>query len=78
MKAGGAHPGMAAGVRADPDLRPLDDAGSPAQVGGAPAFACGTVLGGFDPARDEGGLGACATTGVRAGRRAASAAGRRG
>jgi anaerobic glycerol-3-phosphate dehydrogenase len=78
VKAGGAHAGLTAGVHADSELRPLDDAGNPAQAGDAPVFACGAVLGGFDPARDEGGLGACAVTGLSAGRRAALAAGRRG
>jgi len=65
-RAAGPHPGMAAGVEVDRDLR----AGS--------VFACGAVLGGFDPARDEGGLGVCAVTGALAGRNAARAAGRTG
>jgi anaerobic glycerol-3-phosphate dehydrogenase len=63
-RAAGPHPGLAAGVEADSDLR----AGS--------AFVCGAVLGGFDPARDEGGLGVCAVTGLVAGRGAARAAGK--
>lgn len=62
-RAAGPHPGLAAGVEADCELR----AGA--------AFVCGAVLGGFDPARDEGGLGVCAVTGVVAGRRAAREAG---
>src|SRR5207237_785778 len=62
-RAAGPHPGLAAGVTADSELR----AGT--------AFVCGAVLGGFDPARDEGGLGVCAVTGVIAGRRAAREAG---
>jgi len=65
-RAAGPHPGLAAGVGADSELR----AGS--------AFVCGAVLGGFDPARDEGGLGVCAVTGLVAGRHAARAAGRAG
>src|SRR2546423_10537699 len=58
-RAAGPHPGLAAGIEVDSELR----AGT--------AFACGAVLGGFDPAREEGGLGVCAVTGVLAGRRAA-------
>lgn len=65
-RAAGPHPGLAAGVEADSELR----------VG--TVFACGAVLGGFDPARDEGGLGVCAVTGLLAGRRAARAAGKAG
>jgi len=63
-RASGPHPGLAAGIHPDSDLR----AGN--------VFACGAVLGGFDPAREEGGLGACALTGVVAGRNAARSAGR--
>ena len=65
-RAAGPHPGLAAGVTADSELR----AGA--------AFVCGAVLGGFDPARDEGGLGVCAVTGVVAGRRASRGAGKSG
>jgi glycerol-3-phosphate dehydrogenase subunit B len=65
-RAAGPHPGLAAGVTADSELR----AGS--------SFVCGAVVGGFDPARDEGGLGVCAVTGAVAGRRAARRAGRAG
>ena len=65
-RAAGPHPGLAAGVEADSDLR------------GGTSFACGAVLGGFDPARDEGGLGVCAVTGLLAGKRAARAAGKAG
>ena len=65
-RAAGPHPGLAAGVEADSDLRAGD------------AFVCGAVLGGFDPARDEGGLGVCAVTGLFAGRRAARSAGKSG
>jgi len=64
--AAGPHPGLAAGIEADSELR----AGT--------AFACGAVLGGFDPARDEGGLGVCAVTGVVAGKMAARAASKSG
>ena len=63
-RAAGPHPGLTAGIHADGELR----AGS--------VFACGAVLGGFDPAREEGGLGVCALTGVVAGRNAARSAGR--
>lgn len=63
-RAAGPHPGLTAGVSADGELR----AGS--------VFACGAVLGGFDPAREQGGLGVCAVTGMVAGRRAARSAGR--
>ena len=72
VKASGAHPGMAAGIRVDAELRPLDPAT------GVPLFACGSLLGGFDPARDSGGLGTCALTGLFAGERAAHAASRSG
>jgi glycerol-3-phosphate dehydrogenase subunit B len=65
-RAKGPHPGLAAGIHPDADLR----AGS--------VFACGAVLGGFDPAREEGGLGVCALTGMVAGRNAARSAGRSG
>jgi glycerol-3-phosphate dehydrogenase subunit B len=65
-RAAGPHPGLAAGVEADSELR----AGA--------VFVCGAVLGGFDPARDEGGLGVCAVTGLFAGRRAARSAGKLG
>jgi len=64
QRAGGKHPGLAAGVEVDSDLR----SGS--------AFLCGAVLGGFDPAREGGGLGVCAVTGLVAGERAARQAGR--
>src|SRR5256714_13097916 len=66
QRAAGPHPGLAAGVEADSELR----AGA--------VFVCGAVLGGFDPARDEGGLGVCAVTGMVAGRRAARSAGKSG
>ncbi|HZX65617.1 MAG TPA: FAD-binding protein, partial [Myxococcales bacterium] len=69
----GQHPGMAAGIRVDADLRPLD-----APATDTALFACGTVLGGFDPSRDSGGLGTCALTGLVAGERAAQAASRAG
>jgi len=64
QRAGGRHAGLMAGVEADSDLR----SGS--------AFLCGAVLGGFDPAREAGGLGVCAVTGLVAGERAARQAGR--
>jgi glycerol-3-phosphate dehydrogenase subunit B len=65
-RAAGPHPGLSAGVEADSDLRSGE------------AFVCGAVLGGFDPARGEGGLGVCAVTGLFAGRRAARSAGKSG
>jgi glycerol-3-phosphate dehydrogenase subunit B len=73
MKASGSHPGMMAGIHVDADLRPLDGPASDVAV-----FACGTVIGGFDPARDTGGLGTCALTGLVAGERAARSASRAG
>ena len=73
VKASGAHPGMSAGICVDAELRPLDAPSSK-----VPVFACGSILGGFDPARDSGGLGTCALTGIVAGERAAQAASRAG
>ncbi|MFL5388891.1 MAG: FAD-binding protein [Myxococcales bacterium] len=73
VKASGQHPGMAAGIRVGADLRPLDASATDAAL-----FACGTVIGGFDPSRDTGGLGTCALTGLVAGERAAQAASRAG
>jgi len=71
MRAAGRHPGMAAGLRAGAHLRALDAEGRPAMAGGAPVFAAGAALGGYDPARGEGGLGVAAVTGALAGREAA-------
>src|SRR5256714_14748728 len=65
-RAAGPHPGLAAGVTADSELR----AGA--------VFVCGAVLGGFDPARGGGGLGGWAGTGVGSGLRAARGAGKSG
>jgi glycerol-3-phosphate dehydrogenase subunit B len=76
-RVGGDHPGLSAGLRADANLHALGESSQPARAGGAPVFACGAALGGFDPARDEGGLGACAVTALCAGRSAAMAAGSR-
>src|SRR5205085_11387191 len=70
----GRHAGLAAGLRADAGLRALDDGGAPASADGAPVFAAGAALGGFDPASGDGGLGVAAVTGCAAGRRAAEAA----
>ena len=64
IKAAGRHAGLAAGVRVGPDLR----------VPGSAIFAAGAVVGGYDPSRDEGGLGAAAMLGIVAGRNAAAAA----
>ena len=63
---GGSHAGMRAGLRVGPGLR----------VPGAslPLFAAGSVIGGYDFSRDEGGLGAAAILGSAAGLNAAQAA----
>jgi glycerol-3-phosphate dehydrogenase subunit B len=74
LRARGPHPGLAAGLRADAELRALDEEGRPAMAAGAKVFAAGAALGGFDPAQLEGGLGVCAVSGLEAGRRAAEAA----
>jgi glycerol-3-phosphate dehydrogenase subunit B len=74
QKAGGRHPGLAAGLRPGPGLRALDAQGAPATAAGSPVFAAGAVIGGYDPSRDEGGLGAAALLGLAAGRSAAAVA----
>jgi anaerobic glycerol-3-phosphate dehydrogenase len=61
-------------LRADEELRALDDQGRPASAAGAPLFACGAAIGGYDAASGDGGLGVAAVTGCEAGRRAAEAA----
>ncbi|MGZ6143998.1 MAG: glycerol-3-phosphate dehydrogenase subunit GlpB, partial [Myxococcales bacterium] len=58
QKAAGRHPGLGAGLR---ELRYGN------------VFAAGAVVGGYDPSRDEGGLGVAAVLGVAAGRAAAAA-----
>lgn len=73
VKLRGRHAGLAAGLRADGELHALDDRGRPAAAAGAPVFACGAALGGFDPASGDGGLGVAAVTGCEAGRLAAEA-----
>ena len=67
VKASGRHAGLSAGIRVGPDLLA-------ASRGGVPVFAAGAVIGGYDPSRDEGGLGAAALLGAAAGRNAAAAA----
>jgi len=57
QKASGRHVGLTAGLR---ELKPA-----------ANVFAAGAVVGGYDPSRDEGGLGVAAVLGVAAGRAAA-------
>src|SRR5207248_2299947 len=69
VKAAGRHAGLTAGVRVGPDLRVV---GGPGHL-----FAAGSVIGGYDQSRDEGGLGAAALLGATAGRNAAAAAGAR-
>lgn len=70
----GRHAGLAAGLRADRDLRALDEQGRPAVASGVPVFACGATLLGHDAAAGDGGLGVSAVTGAFAGARAAEVA----
>ncbi|HTP24832.1 MAG TPA: FAD-binding protein [Anaeromyxobacteraceae bacterium] len=65
-----AHPLMAAGIRVDRSLRPLDAAGRPVHPR---LFAAGAVIGGHDAAADGTGLGVAILTGILAGRAAAGA-----
>jgi glycerol-3-phosphate dehydrogenase subunit B len=65
-----AQPLLAAGVRVDGALRPLDDRGAPAHAG---LHAAGAVIGGHEHAADGTGLGVAILTGWLAGRAAASA-----
>ena len=58
QKAAGRHEGLKAGLR---ELRSGN------------VFAAGAVVGGYDPSRDEGGLGVAAVLGVAAGKAAAAA-----
>lgn len=62
------QPLLAAGVRVDAELRPLDRNGQVARPG---LFAAGAVLDGVDFAADLGGLGLALLTGAQAGRTAA-------
>jgi glycerol-3-phosphate dehydrogenase subunit B len=59
QRARGRHTGLSAGLRS---LRISDQ-----------LFAAGSVLGGYDQSRDEGGVGAAALLGIAAGRAAAAA-----
>lgn len=59
QKARGKHPALSAGLR---------------ELKHGNVFAAGAVAGGYDPSRDEGGLGTAATLGVAAGKAAAAAA----
>lgn len=66
-----AQPLFSAGVRVDSALRPLGEAGTPFC---GTLFAAGSVIGGYDPAAGEGGLGIAAWTGFLAGASAAACA----
>lgn len=74
QKATGRHAGLSAGLRPGPGLRAVDANGAPATAAGARVFAAGAVVGGYDPSRDEGGIGAAALLGIAAGRAAVGAA----
>ncbi len=63
----GGHPALQCGVMVDRQLRPLRGA-EPAY---ANLFACGDILGGFDPYRERSGGGVALTTGALAGHLAA-------
>lgn len=65
------HAIFRAGIAFDHGLRPLDARGVPLAQN---LFAAGSILEGYDPARDGSGLGVCALTGLLAGERAAAAA----
>lgn len=62
------QPLLAAGLRVDAAMRPLDESGRPAQPR---LFAAGAVLGGYENAADGTGLGVAILTGYLAGREAA-------
>jgi glycerol-3-phosphate dehydrogenase subunit B len=64
----GPQPLLAAGVRVDSGLRPLDEEGRPVHER---LFAAGAVVGGHDHASDGTGLGVALLTGYLAGRAAA-------
>lgn len=64
------HAIFRAGLAYDGDLRPLDERERPFAEN---LFAAGSVLEGYDPARDGSGLGVAALTGLLAGERAADA-----
>jgi glycerol-3-phosphate dehydrogenase subunit B len=67
----GEHAIFRAGVTFDAQLRPRTEAGA---VFAENLFAAGSVLEGYDPARDASGLGVAAVTGLLAGEGAAAAA----
>jgi glycerol-3-phosphate dehydrogenase subunit B len=62
---------LQAGVAVDASMRPVNDRG---QVVYAHLFAAGSVIGGYDPAKDSTGLGVAAMTAMLAGEGAAAAA----
>ena len=66
---GGEHLAFRAGVATDELLRPLD---ARRQVVAKNLFAAGSILQGYDPARDGTGLGVAALTGLLAGEQAAA------
>jgi glycerol-3-phosphate dehydrogenase subunit B len=63
----GPHPLMAAGLRVDASLRPLDSSGHPAWRN---LCAAGSVLGGYDYITGRSGLGTALITGWLAGQEA--------
>jgi glycerol-3-phosphate dehydrogenase subunit B len=63
-----AQPLLSAGLRVDPELRPLDERGRPIHPR---LFAAGAVVGGHEQATDGTGLGVAILTGFLAGRAAA-------
>ncbi len=65
------HPIFRAGIGWDDRLRPLDATGAAAADN---LFAAGSILEGYDPARDGSGLGVAALTGLLAGEGAAAVA----
>lgn len=67
----GDHAIFRAGVGYDDELRPTTESGA---VLAENLFAAGSVLEGYDPARDGSGLGVCALTGLLAGEAAAASA----
>ncbi len=65
----GEHAIFRAGIAYDGQLRPFDEDGG---VVASNLFAAGSVLEGYDPARDGSGIGLCALTGLVAGEAAAA------
>lgn len=64
------QPALRAGVRVDAAMRPVDDRG---RVVLGNLFAAGSVVGGYDAAKDGSGLGVAAVTALVAGEHAAAA-----